>query len=114
MLSLLLDNVTGLGLEGREVPFRDAEFVRFGVEARGWMVDGGVDVAYTEFKVEDERVSGTVLLVPLVPLDPFVPSGDALLFDLKLVVRLRKSLKKGIEGHLFKYGLELFLLVLHD
>ena len=33
MLSLLLDNVTGLGLEETVVPFRGAEFVRFGVEA---------------------------------------------------------------------------------
>ena len=33
MLSLLLDKVMGLGLEGKEVPFTDAELVRFGVEA---------------------------------------------------------------------------------
>ena len=44
-LSLLLDNVTGWGLEEREVPFEGAGFVRLGVEARGWMVEGGVDVA---------------------------------------------------------------------
>lgn len=94
MLSLLLDKVTGAGLDG--MPFVDVELVRFGVEAWGWMVDGGVDVAYTEFKVEDERVWGPVLLVPLVPLDLFVPSGEALLLDLKLAVRLRRSLKKGI------------------
>ena len=33
MLSLLLDKVTGLGLEEREVPFGSAEFARFEVEA---------------------------------------------------------------------------------
>lgn len=53
-----------------------------------------------------------MLLVPLLPLYPFVPSGVPVLFDLKLVVRLRRSLKKGMDGHSVIGELESYSLVL--
>lgn len=61
----------------------------------GWTVDGGVEEPYAEFNVDEDFVVGAV------PLEsPSEPGGDPftpLLLDLELVVRRRRSLKKGIK-----------------
>jgi len=68
---------------------------RLGADMCGWTVDGGVEEPYAEFNVDEEFVVGTV------PLEsPSEPGGDPftpLLLGLELVVRRRRSLKKGIK-----------------
>lgn len=73
---------------------------RLGVDAFGWMVDGGVEEPYTEFNVDEDLVVGTVPfeLDSELPSDPCGEPFTPLLLDLELVFRRRSSLKNGMEA----------------
>lgn len=94
-LSLLFDMLTATGRCGGGLnALADLLSGRLGVDTFGWTVEGGVEEPYTEFSVDDDFVVGTVQLESTVPSEPLGDSCN--LLDLRLVFRLRKSLKKGI------------------
>lgn len=71
----------GVGLK----PFVGFPFRRFGLDVWGWMEDGGLEEAYSEFNVEEDLALGNKWLEPW---------GD--LSTLEFVFFLRRSLKNGI------------------
>lgn len=85
--------LTATGLcGGGPIALDDLLSVRFGVDMWGWTVEGGVEEPY----VDEDCVVGTVSLDLLVLSEPCSGPCNPFLFDLELVLRRRRSLKKGI------------------